>query len=116
MDYKSELIQAVIIIALITVWAFWEYGEREARHKKLLMDLKNNVDPQPRRRENWGKVITTLVVGAFLLVLDVGGAFFIGDLGLHYGKTLIVLLAELTVFAVLLFMMAARDIRLLRKG
>ncbi len=116
MDYVSTAIQLVIIIVLIAVWGFWEYREREIRQRKALLDLANNAEPKPRRPQNWGRVTTTITTAALLMLLDIGGIAFVEKTGMHYAAAVVILLAELTVFAILLFMMAARDIKILKKG
>lgn len=116
MNYETGILQTAIMIALIAIWGFWEYREREIRHRKDLLDLRNNVEPETRKTQNWGKVTTTVVTGALLLILDLGGIFFAAKEGIRSAAVVLVLLAELTVVAVLLLMMAARDIKVLKRG
>jgi len=101
---------------LIALWGFWEYREREIRHKEVLLNLKNNIEPKVHRTQNWRKVATTMATGILLLIVDIGGILFAASMGMRYTGPVLVLLAELTVVAVLLFMMASRDIKILKKG
>ncbi|MCL5268306.1 MAG: hypothetical protein M1469_09420 [Bacteroidetes bacterium] len=116
MDYESSVIQVVVMIALIAAWGIWEYREREVRHKKALLDLIKNVEPKPYRPQNWGKVATTMITAVLLMILDFGGIVFVGRIGVRFACPVVVLMAELTVVAILLFMMATRDMKLLKKG
>ena len=116
MNYESSAIQIVVMIVLIAAWGFWEYREREIRHKKALLDLMNNVEPKPFRAQSWGRVITTLTMAGLLMLAAAGGIVFTANIGLQYAGPVIVLLAELMLVAVLLLMMGARDIKILKKG
>ncbi len=126
MDHTSVYIETSFYVAAIAVWGFYEYRERETRHKKSLIDLRKDILPKIGSPPNWIKVGTTTATAVLLLVVTVGGVIFVGRMGIRLRNVKIVALigdiglaAVLVGFALLdllLFMMAIRDSRILRKG
>ncbi|MCL4510977.1 MAG: hypothetical protein M1470_07905 [Bacteroidetes bacterium] len=108
--------EGIAISVAITLWGFWEYREREIRHRKALLDLQKNIEVKTGNPPSWSKVTTTVITSILLLIVIVGGMIFVNKIGLHYGKSLFVWLMELMFVAFLLLMMAMRDARILRKG
>ncbi len=116
MELGTSNASTIIVIILIVVWGFWEYHERDIRHKKAIYDLRNGIEPQSGTRPNWTKVATTAATALVLLVVDVIGLFFFRRLVLLREAFLFIFVAELMLLSALLFMMALRDARKLRKG
>jgi hypothetical protein len=113
---EASNVSTIIVITLIVVWGFWEYHERDIRHKKAIHDLRNGTEPHYGTQPNWTKVATAAATAVALLVVDVAGiSFFRRLLPLREGF-LFVFIAELILFSALLLMMALRDAGKLRKG
>lgn len=116
MDSQIAVIRIVVELAFFAAWGFWEYRERDIRHKKAIRELRNGIEPKFGSRPNWGKVTTTVITSLLLFVVIVGGMIFVNRTGLHYAGTVIILAVELAFVAVLLLLMAIRDAGILRKG
>ncbi len=116
MESVIAVIQIVVEIVLIAAWGFWEYRERDIRHKKMILELRNGIEPKFGNPPNWGRVTTTVITAFLLFLMILGGVIFVNRIGLHYTGALMILVAELTLVMVLLLMMAIRDAGILRKG
>ena len=109
-------LESIAITAAIALWGFWEYREREIRHRKALLDLQKNIEVKTGNPPSWSKVTTTVITSILLLIVIVGGMIFVNRIGLHYARPVLIWLVELMLIALLLLMMAMRDVKILRKG
>ncbi len=116
MELETSNASTIIVISLIVVWGFWEYHERDIRHKKAIYGLRNGIEPQYGIRPNWTKVATTAATALALLVVDLVGLFFFRRLVLLREAFLFIFAAEIILLSVLLSVMALRDTGKLRKG
>lgn len=116
MGYQGTAIQTAVMVASIAAWGFWEYRERDIRHKKAILDLRNNIESKAGSHPNWGKVATTVATSTLLVAMIIGGLIFVNRIGLHYAGPVLMFVTELMLVAILLLLMALRDAGILRKG
>lgn len=116
MNLTSAYIEVAVFAGAIALWGIYEYREREIRHKKSLLDLQKNIEPKMGKPPDWNRVGTTIATAVLLFFVIVAGGILVARIGFHYGSFIMEALVGFAILDLLLFMMAIRDSRTLRKG